>query len=66
MRRRVALAVRARGNLGGTSSVVHAGDHVLVTDSAYGPTRIFCDQILTRLGVTITYYDPLIGAGIAN
>jgi cystathionine beta-lyase len=43
---------------------VHAGDHVLVTDSAYGPTRIFCDQILTRLGVTVTYYDPLIGAGI--
>jgi cystathionine beta-lyase len=45
-------------------AVVHAGDHVLVTDSAYGPTRIFCDQILTRLGVTVTYYDPLIGAGI--
>jgi cystathionine beta-lyase len=46
-------------------SLVHAGDHVLVTDSAYGPTRTFCDQILTRLGVTVTYYDPLIGAGIA-
>jgi cysteine-S-conjugate beta-lyase len=45
-------------------AVVHAGDQVLVTDSAYGPTRIFCDQILTRLGVTVTYYDPLIGAGI--
>jgi cysteine-S-conjugate beta-lyase len=47
-------------------AVVHAGDHVLVTDSAYGPTRIFCDQILTRLGVAITYYDPLIGAGIGE
>jgi cystathionine beta-lyase len=47
-------------------AVVHAGDHVLVTDSAYGPTRIFCDQILTRLGVTVTYYDPLIGDGIAQ
>jgi cystathionine beta-lyase len=35
-------------------SVVRAGDHVLVTDSAYGPTRAFCDQILTRLGVTTT------------
>jgi len=45
-------------------AVVHAGDHVLVTDSAYGPTRIFCDQVLTRLGVTVTYYDPLIEAGI--
>jgi cystathionine beta-lyase len=47
-------------------AVVHAGDHVLVTDSAYGPTRIFCDQIVARLGVTVTYYDPLIGAAIAE
>jgi cysteine-S-conjugate beta-lyase len=47
-------------------ALVHAGDHVLVTDSAYGPTRIFCDQILTRLGVAVTYYDPLIGAGIGE
>ena len=46
-------------------SVVHAGDHVLVTDSAYGPTRTFCDQILTRYDVITTYYDPLAGAGIA-
>jgi cystathionine beta-lyase len=47
-------------------SVVHAGDHVLITDSAYGPTRTFCDQILTRLGVTTTYYDPLIGSAIGE
>jgi cysteine-S-conjugate beta-lyase len=47
-------------------SLVHAGDHILVTDSAYGPTRIFCDQILTRLGVTTTYYDPLVGGAIAE
>jgi cysteine-S-conjugate beta-lyase len=47
-------------------SVVHAGDHLLVTDSAYGPTRSFCDHILTRLGVATTYYDPLIGAAIAE
>jgi cysteine-S-conjugate beta-lyase len=46
-------------------SVVRAGDHVLITDSAYGPTRAFCDQVLTRFGVTTTYYDPLIGGGIA-
>jgi cysteine-S-conjugate beta-lyase len=46
-------------------SVVRAGDHVLMTDSAYGPTRAFCDQMLTRLGVTTTYYDPLVGGGIA-
>src|SRR5437763_1812688 len=47
-------------------AVVHTGDHVLVTDSAYGPTRTFCDQVLTRLGVAVTYYDPLIGAGIGE
>jgi cysteine-S-conjugate beta-lyase len=47
-------------------SVVKAGDHLLVTDSAYEPTRKYCDQILTRLGVTTTYYDPLIGEAIAE
>jgi len=46
-------------------SVVHAGDHLLVTDSAYAPTRNFCESILTRLGVTTSYYDPLIGGEIA-
>src|SRR5919109_2309071 len=43
-----------------------AGDHVLVTDSAYAPTRTFCDGVLKRLGVERTYYDPLIGAGIVK
>ena len=47
------------------SSVLQAGDHVLVTDSVYEPTRRYCDGILRRNGVTTTYYDPLIGAGIA-
>ncbi len=47
-------------------SVVQAGDHLLVTDSAYGPTRNFCGQILSRLGVTTTYYDPGIGGAIAE
>jgi cystathionine beta-lyase len=46
-------------------SVLKSGDHVLVTDTVYGPTRVFCDTVLTRYGVTTTYYDPLIGAGIA-
>jgi cystathionine beta-lyase len=46
-------------------ALVRSGDHVLVTDSAYGPTRNFCEQVLTRLGVTTTYYDPTInGADI--
>src|SRR5271156_3250847 len=47
-------------------AVVQSGDHVLVTDSAYGPTRNFCEQILARLGVTTTYYDPTIGGAIAG
>jgi cystathionine beta-lyase len=46
-------------------SVLQAGDHVLVTDSAYQPTRKFCNGVLTRYGITTTYYDPMIGAGIA-
>ena len=41
-----------------------AGDHALVVDSVYGPTRFFCDTMLKRLGVEIEYYDPLIGSGI--
>jgi cystathionine beta-lyase len=42
------------------------GDHLLMVDSAYGPTRNFCEKVLTRCGVATTYYDPLIGAGIAR
>jgi len=44
---------------------VKAGDHILVTDSVYGPTRRFCDVQLKRFGIETTYYDPLIGSGIA-
>ncbi len=45
-------------------ALLSAGDHMLVTDAVYRPTRRFCDQVLTRLGVQISYYDPLVGAGI--
>ncbi|KQO68978.1 cystathionine beta-lyase [Methylobacterium sp. Leaf469] len=45
-------------------AVVSAGDHLLVSDSAYRPTRIFCDGVLKRFGVEVEYYDPLVGAGI--
>jgi cystathionine beta-lyase len=45
-------------------ALTSAGDHVLVTDSVYGPTRRFCNNHLTRLGVEVSYYDPLIGSGI--
>ena len=47
-------------------ALLSAGDHLLVTDAVYRPTRRFCDQVLARLGVEITYYDPLIGAGIKD
>ncbi|WP_236208075.1 cystathionine beta-lyase [Pseudomonas tohonis] len=45
-------------------STTKAGDHILVPDSVYRPTRNFCNQMLARYGVTTTYYDPMIGAGI--
>ena len=45
-------------------SCLKAGDHLLVTDSVYRPTRNFCDTVLKRFGVETTYYDPLIGSGI--
>jgi cystathionine beta-lyase len=47
-------------------SALKAGDHVLVTDSVYLPTRKFCDDVLARYGIATSYYDPLIGGGIAD
>ncbi|MGH6819077.1 MAG: cystathionine beta-lyase [Methylovirgula sp.] len=45
-------------------TALKSGDHLLVTDSVYRPTRNFCDSILKRFGVETTYYDPLMGAAI--
>ena len=45
---------------------VKQGDHVLVCDSAYGPTRNFCENFLKRFGVETSYYDPLVGTNIKN
>ena len=45
-------------------SCLKAGDHLLVTDSVYRPTRQYCDTVLKRFGVETTYYDPLIGGDI--
>jgi cystathionine beta-lyase len=39
-------------------SVCRAGDHLLMVDTCYGPTRSFCDKMLARLGIETTYYDP--------
>ena len=47
-------------------TVLSPGDELLVTDSAYLPTRCFCEGFLRRFGVATRYYDPLIGAGISD
>jgi cysteine-S-conjugate beta-lyase len=46
------------------TTAVGAGDHLLVTDAAYQPARIYCDTVLKRMGVETTYYDPAIGANV--
>ena len=47
-------------------SLVKAGDHILVPDSVFYPTRHFCDLTLKALGIEITYYDPLVGSRISE
>ena len=47
-------------------AVLNPGDELLMVDSAYAPTRIFCNDVLARMGVKTIYYDPLIGDGIAG
>jgi len=46
------------------AALLESGDHLLVTDNVYAPTRIFCEKHLKRYGVAVDYYDPLIGRGI--
>lgn len=41
-----------------------AGDHVLIPDSVYGPTRTFASEVLERMGIAYSYYDPVLGSGI--
>ncbi len=50
---------------GGLLALLSPGDHLLMVDSVYDPTRALCDGLLKRMGIATTYYDPLIGAGIA-
>jgi cystathionine beta-lyase len=47
-------------------ALLSAADHLLMADTVYRPTRRFAGGLLKRLGVETTYYDPLIGAGIAE
>jgi cysteine-S-conjugate beta-lyase len=47
-------------------ATLKTGDHALVIDSVYRPTRMFCDSLLSRYGIETTYFNPLIGADIAQ
>lgn len=48
----------------GITGFLETGDHLLVTDSVYAPTRNYCNTVLKRFGVETTFYDPMIGADI--
>jgi cystathionine beta-lyase len=48
------------------SAFVQTGDHILITDSTYTPTRNFANNTLTKLGIEVEYFDPMVGAGIAS
>lgn len=49
---------------GALMALLKTGDHILVADCVYQPTRKFCESVLSGLGIEATFYDPLIGAGI--
>lgn len=46
--------------------LTRAGDHILVTDNSYQPTRDTASRVMARFGVEVTFFDPGIGAGIAG
>lgn len=64
--RTVILSSGTAANSLALTAFLKAGDHFLITDSVYGTTRSFCDNVLARFGVEVTYYDPLIGGDIAS
>jgi cystathionine beta-lyase len=49
---------------GALLAFLQAGDHLLMVDTVYEPTRALCDKLLKNLGIETTYYDPMLGAGI--
>ena len=63
--RAVTLASGKAAVLAALTAFVESGSHMLVTDSAYGPTRAYCSGFLKRFGVETTFYDPCVGARIA-
>lgn len=46
------------------SAILAPGGHLLVADCVYGPTRSFCDKVLTSAGISVEYFNPLIGSEI--
>jgi cystathionine beta-lyase len=63
--RSIATASGLAAITGTLTALLKTGDHLLMVDSAYHPTRRFCTEQLARFGIATTFYDPLIGAGIA-
>jgi cystathionine beta-lyase len=51
---------------GALLAFLSSGDHLLVTDSVYGPTRNFARGLLKRFGVSTTFFDPLVGGAIES
>jgi len=47
-------------------SVLRSGDHLLMCDNVYFPSRKFCDGLLVQYGIETTYFDPLIGSGVGE
>ena len=46
-------------------AMLQAGDHMLIPASVYFPNRKLASTLLARFGVSASYYDPMIGGGIA-
>ena len=64
--RSIAVASGAGAVCAVLMSFADTGDHILVADTVYGPTRRLCENLLSRFGIETTFYDPMIGAGIAE
>ena len=64
--RAIAFPSGAAACYGAILAFVRSGDHLLLPDSVYGPVRGFANNFLQRFGVATTFYDPLIGGGIAD
>lgn len=44
---------------------VQSGDHMLIADTVYQPSRRFCAEVLTTLGIDVEFYDPMLGGAVA-